>query len=124
MIRRPPRSTRTDTLLPYTTLFRSAAGRYRGAALYVRLDRAAQGRDGEPCQSLAGGGIGRALSGAGGRRQGVGAAAITSRLWPQPEPVDVPRGRKCGAAQAKSGEIGGDARGKTYNQSDVQCGNP
>src|SRR3546814_7480885 len=32
MIRRPPRSTRTDTLFPYTTLFRSrrAAGRCRG----------------------------------------------------------------------------------------------
>src|SRR3546814_8116916 len=27
MIRRPPRSTRTDTLFPYTTLFRSANGR-------------------------------------------------------------------------------------------------
>src|SRR3546814_17580512 len=26
MIRRPPRSTRTDTLFPYTTLFRSAFG--------------------------------------------------------------------------------------------------
>src|SRR3546814_6846646 len=26
MIRRPPRSTRTDTLFPYTTLFRSANG--------------------------------------------------------------------------------------------------
>src|SRR3546814_19453221 len=26
MIRRPPRSTRTDTLFPYTTLFRSAVG--------------------------------------------------------------------------------------------------
>src|SRR3546814_8738525 len=26
MIRRPPRSTRTDTLLPYTTLFRSHRG--------------------------------------------------------------------------------------------------
>src|SRR3546814_18743459 len=26
MIRRPPRSTRTDTLLPYTTLFRSLLG--------------------------------------------------------------------------------------------------
>src|SRR3546814_1875639 len=26
MIRRPPRSTRTDTLFPYTTLFRSASG--------------------------------------------------------------------------------------------------
>src|SRR3546814_7971927 len=30
MIRRPPRSTRTDTLFPYTTLFRS-----RGAHLYA-----------------------------------------------------------------------------------------
>src|SRR3546814_11106291 len=33
MIRRPPRSTRTDTLFPYTTLFRSdvhAATRHRG----------------------------------------------------------------------------------------------
>src|SRR3546814_5269083 len=30
MIRRPPRSTRTDALFPYTTLFRSRiAGRYR-----------------------------------------------------------------------------------------------
>src|SRR3546814_17071999 len=27
MIRRPPRSTRTDTLFPYTTLFRSWKGR-------------------------------------------------------------------------------------------------
>src|SRR3546814_3386283 len=27
MIRRPPRSTRTDTLFPYTTLFRSRTGR-------------------------------------------------------------------------------------------------
>src|SRR3546814_3865049 len=27
MIRRPPRSTRTDTLFPYTTLFRSERGR-------------------------------------------------------------------------------------------------
>src|SRR3546814_3246374 len=34
MIRRPPRSTRTDTLFPYTTLFRSPSGsklpRHRG----------------------------------------------------------------------------------------------
>src|SRR3546814_2242446 len=30
MIRRPPRSTRTDTLFPYTTLFRSAAPDRRG----------------------------------------------------------------------------------------------
>src|SRR3546814_11853519 len=30
MIRRPPRSTRTDTLFPYTTLFRSHACRHPG----------------------------------------------------------------------------------------------
>src|SRR3546814_15724629 len=29
MIRPPPRSTRTDTLFPYTTLFRSGRGRWR-----------------------------------------------------------------------------------------------
>src|SRR3546814_13136698 len=29
MIRRPPRSTRTDTLFPYTTLFRSDRSRHR-----------------------------------------------------------------------------------------------
>src|SRR3546814_3290472 len=30
MIRRPPRSTRTDTLVPYTTLFRSKGQRGKG----------------------------------------------------------------------------------------------
>src|SRR3546814_1054318 len=35
MIRRPPRSTRTDTLFPYTTLFRSCPRRNRNRA--VRL---------------------------------------------------------------------------------------
>src|SRR3546814_11545279 len=32
MIRRPPRSTRTDTLFPYTTLFRSNVRRYKARA--------------------------------------------------------------------------------------------
>src|SRR3546814_15031284 len=41
MIRRPPRSTRTDTLFPYTTLFRSGAGApYRGYALPSHRARA------------------------------------------------------------------------------------
>src|SRR3546814_19635620 len=44
MIRRPPRSTRTDTLFPYTTLFRSArAHRIFGLAADAR-DRIAQRR--------------------------------------------------------------------------------
>src|SRR3546814_223458 len=44
MIRRPPRSTRTDTLFPYTTLFRSIGeaargARQRGRAAVIGLDR-------------------------------------------------------------------------------------
>src|SRR3546814_7899445 len=35
MIRRPPRSTRTDTLFPYTTLFRSLEQDQREAGLLV-----------------------------------------------------------------------------------------
>src|SRR3546814_7406060 len=37
MIRRPPRSTRTDTLFPYTTLFRSAHVLLAGIFPAVRL---------------------------------------------------------------------------------------
>src|SRR3546814_9747110 len=36
MIRRPPRSTRTDTLFPYTTLFRSSPLEIRGQPLRAR----------------------------------------------------------------------------------------
>src|SRR3546814_4068797 len=41
MIRRPPRSTRTDTLFPYTTLFRSALSEH---ARNARGDRGARER--------------------------------------------------------------------------------
>src|SRR3546814_19342359 len=56
MIRRPPRSTRTDTLFPYTTLFRSreleaAAG--LGLAVFLALDDAADA--GEEAGALDGG---------------------------------------------------------------------
>src|SRR3546814_19030423 len=37
MIRRPPGSTRTDTLFPYTTLFRSGIGRQEAIAAVIRL---------------------------------------------------------------------------------------
>src|SRR3546814_1313693 len=36
MVRRPPRSTRTDTLFPYTTLFRSSATRRAGKCRFER----------------------------------------------------------------------------------------
>src|SRR3546814_5555558 len=46
MIRRPPRSTRTDTLFPYTTLFRSEISVVRAPRLRCRLrnHRAGHGR--------------------------------------------------------------------------------
>src|SRR3546814_803119 len=47
MIRRPPRSTRTDTLFPYTTLFRSAAPAQPGAR--------GRRRDARRCRSRRGG---------------------------------------------------------------------
>src|SRR3546814_12399403 len=53
MIRRPPRSTRTDTLFPYTTLFRSPGGnddRYTvpvaedgSGAMFMQMNRAKRG---------------------------------------------------------------------------------
>src|SRR3546814_11605395 len=53
MIRRPPRSTRTDTLFPYTTLFRSDATLDRLDLVddFHRADfrRAGQGAGGERC---------------------------------------------------------------------------
>src|SRR3546814_10286700 len=42
MIRRPPRSTRTDTLFPYTTLFRSAL-----SGLCGQIDHAQQAESGQ-----------------------------------------------------------------------------
>src|SRR3546814_10051652 len=44
MIRRPPRSTRTDTRFPYTTLFRSGRGRGVVGGYRRRVCRPADGR--------------------------------------------------------------------------------
>src|SRR3546814_16949920 len=44
MIRRPPRSTRTDTLFPYTTLFRSDADGCIGEGVRAVLRLAANGK--------------------------------------------------------------------------------
>src|SRR3546814_1796380 len=65
MIRRPPRSTRTDTLFPYTTLFRSSgigdhrlpehpygAARRRAARLGARTGESRQGRSEEHTSEL------------------------------------------------------------------------
>src|SRR3546814_5185466 len=76
MIRRPPRSTRTDTLFPYTTLFRS----------YVRAVRhPADDADGRWCRP----GCGR--TGA-GTRMGPGKPAS---LWQMSERRDQCNAHQC-----------------------------
>src|SRR3546814_1395295 len=47
MIRRPPRSTRTDTLFPYTTLFRSEGHRRRLREGILKRQRAGGGQLGD-----------------------------------------------------------------------------
>src|SRR3546814_3938127 len=64
MIRRPPRSTRTDTLFPYTTLFRSVHVRER-----------------EPDRGLAGAAVT-------GRRTGVRADLPAVQVRPREDPGD------------------------------------
>src|SRR3546814_2626086 len=50
MIRRPPRSTRTDTLFPYTTLFRSEADVVPIDVLHCEVEHRAQ--PGRACVAL------------------------------------------------------------------------
>src|SRR3546814_8003778 len=77
MIRRPPRSTRTDTLFPYTTLFRSICRAvHRAEDLARRLGRAEQGRAAHlfRARAVRGGTAGVALARrmAGGLARGAG----------------------------------------------------
>src|SRR3546814_17720540 len=52
MIRRPPRSTRTDTLFPYTTLFRSRPARGRGSTTRLRARARSPCRRGDAGREL------------------------------------------------------------------------
>src|SRR3546814_15115184 len=55
MIRRPPRSTRTDTLFPYTTLFRSTSDGFRYRMFYVEPSVIQQVLGGKPLPFIEGG---------------------------------------------------------------------
>src|SRR3546814_10111483 len=85
MVRRPPRSTRTDTLLPYTTLFRSPrvlsprARDRRAPGAFLRRDvAAAQGRRGVPPRD-------RDQRGAGGRGRTASVRRRAHRHHPRSE---------------------------------------
>src|SRR3546814_11474683 len=72
MIRRPPRSTRTDTLFPYTTLFRSP-GKSLPLCVTARCHREICPHHGRSIRRQAGGPAGRAeFAGRAGRREADG----------------------------------------------------
>src|SRR3546814_12023786 len=84
MIRRPPRSTRTDTLFPYTTLFRSGCRTDRRLWRRPVRGRNARNPRGRPPAGIAdracrrGGAQGRGASG-GEEREGAARAAKLGR---------------------------------------------
>src|SRR3546814_16679194 len=94
MIRRPPRSTRTDTLFPYTTLFRSDHPRPRGPRRQGARDDAA------PRGHRAGAGDGRAAGAAdGGHGRGPRPAQQGDREEPRRERLPGQARRADRAAQ-------------------------
>src|SRR3546814_7836013 len=85
MIRRPPRSTRTDTLFPYTTLFRSTK------LFQPPRDRGAGRRTGDERLRLFPGRGGRAApSVRNARRAPAGAVAADVRLYRRRTPARTP----------------------------------
>src|SRR3546814_4862253 len=93
MIRRPPRSTRTDTLFPYTTLFRSPEARLVGqgdkrtpisSSAIQRIDRGVNSFFGFVTRQAGGDLIAEA--------QGDGARMLDEAiLWPQPAGIERDR---------------------------------
>src|SRR3546814_4771763 len=73
MILRPPRSTRTDTLFPYTTLFRSQRADHAPRTRRVRRRRLHQGRRGRLLPQR------RAVAAAGAVRTPAVTAALPGR---------------------------------------------
>src|SRR3546814_13580420 len=114
MIRRPPRSTRTDTLFPYTALFRSAAqGARFGHAGVVEADLAADlpGQQAAACVERGGGGVelvalvARQVGGGAAEREiGPRVGAVGRRIRPH-------FGLRRGRARSEERRVGEKLRG-------------
>src|SRR3546814_18840436 len=123
MIRRPPRSTRTATLFPYTTLFRSCPGQGGGMVVGAGAGwpRAGVVRKAAPAAGRTAGALPPARSRRSrraGRRGGGGAVAVAaaSRVLdrlatggrrepcagaPHARPRRLPRGRQAGRGRGR-----------------------
>src|SRR3546814_18946099 len=81
MIRRPPRSTRTDTLFPYTTLFRSVAGGGPVRGAVPRFHRGGVGRVPQPCRGADGAAGAQRPRRARGHHRGAGRGPRRGHLY-------------------------------------------
>src|SRR3546814_12161939 len=100
MRRRPPRSTRTDTLFPYTTLFRSSTSTRRTSCLLSSPSlRPGQGRQ-EVVRVVQPVGL---ASGAGASACNPSARSLLSRLLVGPHLVGDPRVQDLVAVVADAG---------------------
>src|SRR3546814_12974178 len=100
MIRRPPRSTRTDTLFPYTTLFRSRAVVEDGQAVAAfELDLHAIGVPGRSAVA----GRGRQVTDDGGQ-DGIGRGGAGGKRHRRDHGVRV-------GVEARGGDVGAERRG-------------
>src|SRR3546814_86160 len=81
MIRRPPRSTRTDTLFPYTTLFRSNDVDQPFEQARTEILKWAAKRSGQPLPQEAWEGLAFETLSAGRTTLGVRVDAESSKVW-------------------------------------------
>src|SRR3546814_20591327 len=90
MIRRPPRSTRTDTLFPYTTLFRSAAKPGTAPDMSAAA-RAESGLSARPAPAQKKGAASAKMAADGKDRIVAVHAGRNKRPWNPPQPNEIGR---------------------------------
>src|SRR3546814_11768954 len=132
MIRRPPTSTRTDTLFPYTTLFRSRGHVRQGAGVHSRrlcgLQSGGMDAQREPAlqrcrhvlHALYGGAGGRKLQRLWRLHHACMVGSGTGRLSVRPRERAVPALRRAGSDAAQPARLSGAGRRSDENTSELQ----
>src|SRR3546814_16024025 len=116
MIRRPPRSTRTDTLFPYTTLFRSGEHRGRGDAALAQQghEQDEGGEEGGAVEAAQRQRPGLRIIGQGEREKGGAEAEQVALAQAQASPADQRRAEHQDRAGRQNGRASSRERAWQY----------